>query len=91
MDSGSIWMISAPDIPDLSDLGEWQPMPQEPEAEDPEDQVLEDEAENLSLEASNLDLIAKVLRKHGGNRKEAAEELGISERTLYRKLKLIKK
>ena len=91
MSTSAVQAISAPDIPDLSDLGEWQPMPQEPEAEDPEDQVLEDEAENLSLEASNLDLIAKVLRKHGGNRKEAAEELGISERTLYRKLKLIKK
>ena len=91
MSTSAVQAISAPDIPDLSDLGEWQPMPQEPEAEDPEDQVLEEEAENLSLEASNLDLIAKVLRKHGGNRKEAAEELGISERTLYRKLKLIKK
>ena len=65
---------------------------QEPEQEDPEEQeVIEEEETSLSLEASNLDLIAKVLKKHGGNRKEAAEELGISERTLYRKLKMLKK
>ena len=35
---------------------------------------------------SNQDLIRKALEKHNGNRKKAAEELGISERTLYRKL-----
>ena len=52
--------------------------------------MIDDVPESLSLEASNLDLISRVLRKHGGNRKEAAEELGISERTLYRKLKMIK-
>ena len=34
------------------------------------------------------DLIEKVLAKHGNRRKDAAEELGISERTLYRKIKL---
>jgi transcriptional regulator with PAS, ATPase and Fis domain len=34
-----------------------------------------------------LGLIEKVLKKHGGNRKAAAAELGISERTLYRKIK----
>ena len=85
--------IAAPeiqDVPDVPDIDDWQPAPPEPEQEDPEEQTLVDEPENLSLEASNLDLIAKVLKKHGGNRKEAAEELGISERTLYRKLKMIK-
>jgi transcriptional regulator with PAS, ATPase and Fis domain len=44
----------------------------------------------MSIKAASLDLIEKVLRKHGGNRKAAAAELGISERTLYRKLKQIK-
>ena len=59
----------------------------EPRAEDPEEQELETEAdEELSLKALGSELIDKVLRKHGGNRKEAARELGISERTLYRKL-----
>ena len=57
--------------------------------EDPEEQSFEEE--KLSIEASNLDLIERVLQKHNGNRKEAAEELGISERTLYRKLKMIRK
>ncbi|MBC6996013.1 sigma-54 dependent transcriptional regulator [Neolewinella lacunae] len=43
--------------------------------------------ENLSLADAEKDLIRKALRKHGGRRKEAAAELGISERTLYRKIK----
>ncbi len=83
-------VLAGPDMNDVPDLGDWQPMMSEPEQEDPEEQVIEEGETNLSLEASNLDLIAKVLKKHGGNRKEAAEELGISERTLYRKLKMIK-
>ena len=41
----------------------------------------------MSLKSMGNELIEKVLRKHGGNRKAAAAELGISERTLYRKLK----
>ena len=56
--------------------------------EDPEEQDYESEAvEQLSIKESNMELIEKVLRKHGGNRKAAAAELGISERTLYRKIK----
>ena len=59
--------------------------------EAPEEQELDvgqDEAYvQLSLKSLSDELIEKVLRKHGGNRKEAAKELGISERTLYRKLK----
>ena len=43
--------------------------------------------ENLSIEDMEKDLIAKALKKHKGRRKDAAEELGISERTLYRKIK----
>ncbi len=42
---------------------------------------------NLSIQESNFDLIRKALEKHGGKRKAAADELGISERTLYRKIK----
>lgn len=44
------------------------------------------DSETLSITATSEDLIRKALEKHGGNRKKAAEELGISERTLYRKL-----
>ena len=41
-------------------------------------------AQDLSLRKSNLEIIEKALEKHGGNRKLAAQEVGISERTLYR-------
>jgi len=46
-----------------------------------------EEEENLSLQEKELELIKKALEKHNDKRKEAAEELGISERTLYRKIK----
>ena len=60
--------------------------------EDPEDQEYDFQApeEDMSIKASNMELISKVLAKHGGNRKAAAAELGISERTLYRKIKNLK-
>ena len=43
--------------------------------------------ESLSLEEREKELIQKALKKHRGRRKNAAKELGISERTLYRKIK----
>lgn len=43
--------------------------------------------ENLSLEEMEKEMIRKALKKYKGKRKNAAEELGISERTLYRKIK----
>jgi transcriptional regulator with PAS, ATPase and Fis domain len=43
--------------------------------------------ENLSLEEKEKELIKKALNKHRGKRKYAAQDLGISERTLYRKIK----
>ncbi|MFC2098817.1 sigma-54 interaction domain-containing protein [Bacteroidota bacterium] len=43
--------------------------------------------ESLSLGDKEIELIKKALEKHRGKRKYAAEELGISERTLYRKIK----
>jgi len=43
--------------------------------------------ETLSLHVKELELIKKSLERHNGKRKLAAEELGISERTLYRKIK----
>jgi len=43
--------------------------------------------ESLSLEDKEKELINKALDKHNGKRKKAAAELGISERTLYRKIK----
>jgi len=43
--------------------------------------------ESLSLADKEKELIIKALSKYNGKRKKAAEELGISERTLYRKIK----
>jgi transcriptional regulator with PAS, ATPase and Fis domain len=43
--------------------------------------------ESLSLEDKEVELIKKALDKHNGKRKYAAQDLGISERTLYRKIK----
>ena len=45
------------------------------------------EIESLSIQDKELELIKKSLEKHKGKRKFAAKELGISERTLYRKIK----
>jgi DNA-binding NtrC family response regulator len=42
---------------------------------------------NLSLEENEKELIRRALKKYNGRRKEAAQELGISERTLYRKIR----
>ena len=46
-----------------------------------------EEEETLSLHDKELELIKKSLERHNGKRKLAASELGISERTLYRKIK----
>ena len=43
--------------------------------------------ESLSLSDKEAEMINKALEKHKGKRKLAAKELGISERTLYRKIK----
>lgn len=48
-------------------------------------QVIEVE-ETLSLQEKEIDMIKKALRKYKGKRKNASKELGISERTLYRKI-----
>ena len=52
-----------------------------------EDISHETEDEVLSLESKEKELILKALKKHNNKRKYAAQDLGISERTLYRKLK----
>ena len=46
-----------------------------------------EEEEVLKLEQKEIELIKKSLERHSGKRKAAADELGISERTLYRKIK----
>ncbi|GAA4041286.1 sigma-54 dependent transcriptional regulator [Hymenobacter glaciei] len=52
-----------------------------------EDIPHETEEETLSLDVKEREMILKALKKHNNKRKYAAHDLGISERTLYRKLK----
>jgi transcriptional regulator with PAS, ATPase and Fis domain len=47
----------------------------------------EEVEESLNIMDKEKELIEKALKKHKGKRKDAASDLGISERTLYRKLK----
>jgi transcriptional regulator with PAS, ATPase and Fis domain len=63
-------------------------IPKHPEPSD--DGIMDTEEiveESLSLEEKEIELIRKALAKHNGKRKYAAQDLGISERTLYRKIK----
>ena len=59
----------------------------------PEDAVAEEyieperEPENLNLSDMGKQMLEKALERNHGNRKKAAQELGISDRTLYRRLK----
>ena len=88
----SVPAISVPEIPMHTEMQpEWTPQPELEQQEDPEEQDYQTESEDLSLKSVNMDLIEKVLRKHAGNRKAAALELGISERTIYRKIKKMNK
>ena len=51
------------------------------------DEAVEPDAADFSIGGMERDLIRKALIKHKNRRKDAADELGISERTLYRKIK----
>lgn len=53
----------------------------------PEAEEVEQHEESLSLEQKEREMIAKALEKNNNRRKKAAKDLGISERTLYRKIK----
>lgn len=55
--------------------------------DEPEFIDISEQNESLSIQHKEEELIRKALDKHNGKRKYAAEELGISERTLYRKIK----
>ncbi len=58
-----------------------QPVQQTPMAQH------EEVEDALSITDMEKELITKALKKHRGRRRDAASELGISERTLYRKIK----
>lgn len=72
-----------------SDLIRSRPEAQEVEAEEIKDFDNEEMSENESLNLSRLgrQMIEKALERNNGNRKKAADELGISDRTLYRRIK----
>ena len=59
------------------------PCPVDDDIQDTEEYV----EESLSLDEVKKEMIRKALEKHHGNRKSAAQDLNISERTLYRKIK----
>jgi transcriptional regulator with PAS, ATPase and Fis domain len=63
------------------------PIDQDYEEDVIEDIVHEEDDNSLSLERKEKEMILKALRKHNNKRKYAANDLGISERTLYRKIK----
>ncbi|HEX8268947.1 MAG TPA: sigma 54-interacting transcriptional regulator [Flavobacterium sp.] len=64
---------------------------EQPSYDDHDDNFLDaetvEEEETLRLEQKEIEMIKKSLEKNKGKRKAAADELGISERTLYRKIK----
>ena len=71
------------------DLIHSRPEAQEVEAEEIKDFDNEEMSENESLNLNKLgrQMIEKALERNNGNRKKAADELGISDRTLYRRIK----
>ncbi|GAA4819757.1 sigma-54 dependent transcriptional regulator [Algivirga pacifica] len=78
----------------LSNLSPSAPIIYHPDEEEEEDHTIEfdkaeilQENESLSLQDVEKEMIIKALKKHSNKRKYAAKELGISERTLYRKIK----
>lgn len=79
---GNEYIISSRELSD-DDEAEYE----EEEVQRVEDIPHETEEETLSLEAKEKEMIIKALKKHHNKRKYAAHDLGISERTLYRKLK----
>ena len=59
------------------------PSPQDADAEE----IKAEEPESLNLNDLGRQMLEKALERNGGNRKKAAQELGISDRTLYRRIK----
>lgn len=61
--------------------------PYTPSAEDAEAEEIKPEQECLNLSDLGRQMVDKALERNNGNRKKAAQELGISDRTLYRRIK----
>ena len=76
---------SLPPAPERQEEAEWQG-PEEQDFDQPVVSIPHKEEPDLSIRRSEEELIRRALDKHHGNRKLAAQELGMSERTLYRKM-----
>jgi len=78
-------IISSPAMSPISPIPNITPTMEDAEAEEYIEPT--PEQENLNLSDLNRQMLEKALERHNGNRKKAAQELGISDRTLYRRLK----
>jgi DNA-binding NtrC family response regulator len=89
---GSGQTIAAP-IANSTQLAPITPMAPIPSVGSAEDAFAEEyiepekEPESLNLNAISKQMLEKALERNHGNRRKAAQELGISDRTLYRRLK----
>ncbi|MDD7334935.1 MAG: sigma-54 dependent transcriptional regulator [Prevotella sp.] len=64
-----------------------EPYEQQPSAEEAVAEEIKAEPASLNLNDLGRQMVEKALERNGGNRKKAAQELGISDRTLYRRIK----
>ena len=78
-------IIGAPTTSSITPIQPIHPMMEEAEAEEYIEPA--PEQENLNLNDLSRQMLEKALERNKGNRKKAAQELGISDRTLYRRLK----
>lgn len=79
-----------PDISTMQIFQKEEPQPsiiQDYDYDDHDYEEVREDSESLSLQEKEKEMIRKALEKYRGKRKAAANELGISERTLYRKIK----
>lgn len=78
---------STPQVPTV--IGRESPRPFEQAAQDADAEEIkaDEEPESLNLNDLGRQMVEKALEKNDGNRKKAAQELGISDRTLYRRIK----
>jgi DNA-binding NtrC family response regulator len=75
--------LPATQLAPLQPIGTISPTMEDAEAEE----YVEPEPENLNVNDWSRQALEKALNRNGGNRKKAAQEMGISDRTLYRRLK----
>lgn len=78
---------NTPQMPTVIGREATQPFEQTAQDADAEEIKADEESESLNLNDLGRQMVEKALEKNDGNRKKAAQELGISDRTLYRRIK----